>query len=103
MKRRELFQQIAAATVAMPFVTRSRASAEPAQAAEGPSRFLPGFTISKVQTSGGTVEGSKGQIQTAGTTITVAKGGDGPPLLLLHGAPMTHITWRLTAPQLAKS
>jgi haloacetate dehalogenase len=68
-----------------------------------PSRFIPGFTVSKVQTSGMTVAGSKGQIQTAGTTITVAKGGDGPPLLLLHGAPMTHISWRLVAPQLAKS
>jgi haloacetate dehalogenase len=53
------------------------------------SRFLPGFTVSKVQTTG--------------TVIHVAKGGDGPPLLLLHGAPMTHISWRLVAPQLAKS
>jgi haloacetate dehalogenase len=42
-------------------------------------------------------------VQTTGTVIHVAKGGDGPPLLLLHGAPMTHISWRLVAPQLAKS
>ena len=30
-------------------------------------------------------------------------GGDGPPLLLLHGYPETHVAWRLVAPQLAKS
>lgn len=38
-----------------------------------------------------------------GTSINVTAGGEGPPLLLLHGAPMTHISWRLMAPQLAKS
>jgi haloacetate dehalogenase len=31
-----------------------------------------------------------------------AIGGDGPPLLLLHGYPQTHITWRKIAPELAK-
>jgi haloacetate dehalogenase len=60
-----------------------------AQAAGETSRFLPGFTVSKVKTSG--------------TTIHVVKGGQGPPLLLLHGAPQSHITWRLVAPELAKS
>jgi haloacetate dehalogenase len=29
--------------------------------------------------------------------------GSGPPLLLLHGAPQTHISWRLVAPELAKT
>jgi haloacetate dehalogenase len=29
-------------------------------------------------------------------------GGDGPPLLLLHGYPQTHIAWRRIAPELAK-
>lgn len=28
-------------------------------------------------------------------------GGTGPPLLLLHGNPLTHIHWRLVAPRLA--
>ncbi|WP_176057367.1 alpha/beta hydrolase [Paraburkholderia sp. BCC1876] len=31
-----------------------------------------------------------------------AMGGDGPPFLLLHGYPQTHIAWRRLAPELAK-
>ena len=27
--------------------------------------------------------------------------GQGPPILLLHGAPQTHVSWRLVAPKLA--
>ena len=34
-------------------------------------------------------------VQTSGTTINVVKGGEGPPLLLLHGAPQSHLSWRL--------
>ena len=30
-------------------------------------------------------------------------GGNGPPLLLLHGYPQTHLMWHKTAPQLAKN
>ena len=29
--------------------------------------------------------------------------GDGPPLLLLHGYPQTHLMWHKTAPELSKS
>jgi haloacetate dehalogenase len=50
--------------------------------------FLPGFRLSTIQTSG--------------TSIRVATGGEGPPLLLLHGFPQTHIEWRKLAPSLAK-
>jgi haloacetate dehalogenase len=41
-------------------------------------------------------------IETRGTTINVVSGGNGPPLLLLHGYPQTHIEWRKIAPELAK-
>jgi haloacetate dehalogenase len=33
----------------------------------------------------------------------VAVGGDGPAVVLLHGYPQTHYTWRLVAPELARS
>jgi haloacetate dehalogenase len=35
-------------------------------------------------------------------TIRGVVGGSGPPLLLLHGNPLTHIHWRLVAPRLAE-
>lgn len=38
----------------------------------------------------------------SGITIRAAIGGSGPPLLLLHGHPQTHVTWRKIAPELAK-
>ncbi|MDN4074230.1 alpha/beta fold hydrolase [Fictibacillus terranigra] len=34
-------------------------------------------------------------------TIRVRIGGDGPPLLLLHGHPQTHVMWHKIAPRLA--
>lgn len=40
--------------------------------------------------------------QTSGATIHSVVGGSGPPLLLLHGYPQTHIEWRDVAPELAK-
>jgi haloacetate dehalogenase len=37
-----------------------------------------------------------------GTSIHAVIGGDGPPLLLLHGAPQSHIMWREIATTLAE-
>src|SRR5437016_8859447 len=54
---------------------------------EATSRFFPGFKTFKVQTSGATING--------------VIGGQGPPLLLLHGAPQSHISWRMVAPKFA--
>jgi haloacetate dehalogenase len=86
MNRRELFRRVAAVAAASSIGTLR--SAEAQQDTGTTSRFFPGFVRSTVQTSG--------------TTINVVKGGEGPPVLLLHGAPQSHITWRFVAPQLAK-
>ena len=37
-----------------------------------------------------------------GGTIRVRHGGSGPPLLLLHGNPQSHVMWRHIAPRLAQ-
>jgi haloacetate dehalogenase len=42
-------------------------------------------------------------VLTSGTTINVVVGGNGPPVLLLHGYPQTHVEWRKIAPELAKN
>jgi haloacetate dehalogenase len=41
-------------------------------------------------------------VATRGTTIHLVRGGDGPPLLLLHGYPQTHVMWHRVAPRLAQ-
>jgi haloacetate dehalogenase len=51
--------------------------------------FFPGFSAQMIQTSG--------------AKIWTRKGGEGPPLLLLHGHPETHVAWRKIAPDLAKN
>ena len=40
---------------------------------------------------------------TAGTEIFLRIGGQGPPLLLLHGYPQTHAIWHRVAPALARA
>lgn len=42
------------------------------------------------------------QIETNGATINLVIGGSGPPLLLLHGYPQTHVMWHKVAPHLAE-
>jgi haloacetate dehalogenase len=59
------------------------------EAAPAPLPPFQGFTAHDVPTSGG-------------VTIHAVKGGSGPPLLLLHGAPLTLYTWRDVAPRLAE-
>jgi haloacetate dehalogenase len=50
--------------------------------------FFPGFDLHQVRVSGG--------------GIRVRAGGAGPPLLLLHGNPQTHVMWHKVAPVLAR-
>jgi haloacetate dehalogenase len=45
---------------------------------------------------------SKRQIRTRGARINAVTGGEGPPVLLLHGYPQTHAMWHKVAPQLAR-
>ncbi|MGB2694859.1 MAG: alpha/beta hydrolase [Dehalococcoidia bacterium] len=41
------------------------------------------------------------RIETSGATINLAVGGEGPPVLLLHGYPQSHLMWHRVAPRLA--
>ena len=52
------------------------------------SALFPGFTSKRIRTSG--------------ATINLVTGGDGPPVLLLHGYPETHAMWHKVAPVLAR-
>ena len=42
------------------------------------------------------------RFRTAGAEIHAVVGGAGPPLLLLHGNPLTHVSWHRVAPELAR-
>ena len=52
------------------------------------SRLFPGFDAHDVSTTG--------------ATIRTFRAGSGPPLLLLHGYPQTHVIWHKIASQLAQ-
>jgi haloacetate dehalogenase len=45
---------------------------------------------------------TKTTIKTSGADIVTVKGGEGPPLLLMHGNPFNHLSWHKIAPRLAK-
>ena len=45
---------------------------------------------------------TKTQIRANGVLINLVHGGAGPPLLLLHGYPQTHVEWHKIAPKLAE-
>lgn len=50
--------------------------------------LFPGFVTRKVRVNG--------------VTIHLVTGGEGPPVLMLHGYPQSHVMWHRIAPQLAK-
>lgn len=52
------------------------------------SKLLPGF--------------ERRFISVDGKDVLAVVGGEGPPLLMLHGDPQTHLCWHTTAPRLAE-
>ena len=50
--------------------------------------FFPGF--------------SKATIDLPDGPVRLRTGGEGPPLICIHGNPQTHAMWHLTAPKLAE-
>lgn len=71
------------------FFAQGAAAAESAPDVSPSAQFLPDFMPFKVKTS-------------AGVIINGVIGGSGPPVLLLHGAPVNLAGWRKMAPELAK-
>src|SRR6476646_2564151 len=84
IKRRELFQTASALVAGA-----AAGSLSEAQAQQTPANLFP--------------ENFKSfQVETSGATINGVIGGQGPPVLLMHGYPLSHVSWSLVAPKLAK-
>jgi haloacetate dehalogenase len=97
MTRRDILRQMSAVVTATALPAagaEARASSASGQAQATASgspgaRFFPEFKPLTIQVSG--------------ATINTVVGGQGSPLLLLHGAPQSMISWRLAAPLLARN
>ena len=45
---------------------------------------------------------TRSEIKTSGARIVTLVGGSGPPILLMHGNPFSHLSWHKIAPRLAQ-
>jgi haloacetate dehalogenase len=79
----------AAAVAASALPSSAEHGVQPWQPGASPAgKFFPGFKPFAIRTTGATING--------------VIGGQGPPVLLLHGAPQSIIAWRLVAPELMR-
>jgi haloacetate dehalogenase len=85
-ERRELLRAAAALVAGGAALAASRSAV--AQVKDTDARWFPGFRSEDVQTSG--------------AVIHAVIGGSGPPVLLLHGAPQSHVSWHAVARDLAR-
>ncbi len=83
LTRRDVLLQMGAVVGASALPATQAPSAAPASLT-----FFPGFKPISIRTTGATING--------------VMAGQGAPVLLLHGAPQSLISWRLVAPDLAK-
>jgi haloacetate dehalogenase len=92
IKRRQVLQRtgaIVAAAALLGVVSLTPARAQGPNTDGGKAYLFPGdFKAFKFKTAGAEING--------------VIGGKGPPVLLLHGYPQSHVAWSLVAPVLAK-
>jgi haloacetate dehalogenase len=92
MDRRE-FVAAAAAALGAPLVTA---------AGQGTARTSPGSSPPLPPDNGLFTGFDARWVRTRGADIFLRHGGEGPPLLLLHGNPMTHASWHKIAGPLSR-
>ncbi len=86
--RRNLIKGVSAVTASLLTKTTELPALRERPATTKAADFFPGFEIRDIKTSE--------------ATIHCVIGGRGPAVLLLHGYPQTHVTWRKVAQQLAQ-
>jgi haloacetate dehalogenase len=87
LARRDLLRSAAALAATGAVLSASRPAAAQT-ASDADARFFPGFRTEKVKTSG--------------SEIHAVIAGSGPPVLLLHGAPQSRVSWHAVARDLAR-
>ena len=86
--RRDVLKQVGAVVAATALPGSAAAEAQAPAGGSPVLKFFPGFQPLTLTVNGITING--------------AKAGQGPPVLLLHGAPQSMLSWRLVAPDLAR-